>query len=180
MQCCLPLRDISSNVRTSSVCAIESIFLVLYARGSWLIVARWCLMETDICASIGSGNGLLSDDRKPLPEPMLTYHHIYSVAQYQCLAGPKSMSHSVKRIIIPLTEISEYVFQNDWISLTVRHSWSQNHYCSTMRKHLCDHTILNNVNMSSAARKHSRAYEWFVIRILVRPSAIGAYVFQLF
>ena len=25
-------------------------------------------------ANIGSGNGLLPDDTKPLPEPMLTYH----------------------------------------------------------------------------------------------------------
>ena len=25
--------------------------------------------------NIGSGNGLLPDGTKPLPEPMLTYHH---------------------------------------------------------------------------------------------------------
>ena len=30
-------------------------------------------MATDIWANIGSGNGLLADGTKPLPEPMLTY-----------------------------------------------------------------------------------------------------------
>ena len=31
-------------------------------------------MVTEICINIGSGNGLLPDGTKPLPEPMLTYH----------------------------------------------------------------------------------------------------------
>ena len=30
-------------------------------------------MATNIYANIGSGNGLLPDGTKPLPEPMLTY-----------------------------------------------------------------------------------------------------------
>ena len=40
---------------------------------SWLIVAQWCHMVTKIWVNIGSGNGLLPDGTKPLPEPMLTY-----------------------------------------------------------------------------------------------------------
>ena len=31
-------------------------------------------MTTEICVDIGSGNGLLPDGTKPLPEPVLTYH----------------------------------------------------------------------------------------------------------
>ena len=31
-------------------------------------------MVTEIWVNIGSGNGLLPDGTKPLPEPMLTYH----------------------------------------------------------------------------------------------------------
>ena len=32
-------------------------------------------MVIEICVNIGSGHGLLPDGTKPLPEPMLTYHH---------------------------------------------------------------------------------------------------------
>ena len=32
-------------------------------------------MATEIQVNIGSGNGLLPDSTKPLPEPMLTHHH---------------------------------------------------------------------------------------------------------
>ena len=31
-------------------------------------------MATEIWVNIGSGNGLVPDGTKPLPEPMLTYH----------------------------------------------------------------------------------------------------------
>ena len=36
-------------------------------------------MVTEIWVNIGSGNGLLPDGTKPLPEPMLTYHQQDSV-----------------------------------------------------------------------------------------------------
>ena len=39
-----------------------------------LIVTWWCHMATKIWINIGSGNGLLPDGTKPLPEPMLTDH----------------------------------------------------------------------------------------------------------
>ena len=35
---------------------------------------KWCHMATEIWVNIGSGNGLLPDGIKPLPEPTLTYH----------------------------------------------------------------------------------------------------------
>ena len=35
----------------------------------------WHHMATEIYVNIGSGNSLMPDDTKPLPEPMLTYHH---------------------------------------------------------------------------------------------------------
>ena len=34
-------------------------------------------MATDIWVNIGSGNGLLPDGTKPLPEPMLTYQQSF-------------------------------------------------------------------------------------------------------
>ena len=32
------------------------------------------VMATQVSVNIGSGNGLLHNGTKPLPEPMLTYH----------------------------------------------------------------------------------------------------------
>ena len=40
-----------------------------------LIVALWRHMAIEIWVPIVSDNGLLPDGTKPLPEPMLTYHH---------------------------------------------------------------------------------------------------------
>ena len=34
-----------------------------------------CHRATQILVNIGSGNGLLPDGTKPLPEPILTYHY---------------------------------------------------------------------------------------------------------
>ena len=36
-------------------------------------------MVAQICVNIGSGNGLLPDSTKPLPEPMLTDNHVRSI-----------------------------------------------------------------------------------------------------
>ena len=51
---------------------IVSGFLYDSCHEAQLIVAWWCL-ETYIWVNIGAGNGLLPEDTKPLPEPMLTY-----------------------------------------------------------------------------------------------------------
>ena len=40
----------------------------------YLIGASWRHMALDILVNTGSGNGLLPDGTKPLPELMLTYH----------------------------------------------------------------------------------------------------------
>ena len=39
-----------------------------------IILTHWGLVMPQIWVNIGSGNGLLPDGTKPLPEPMLTYH----------------------------------------------------------------------------------------------------------
>ena len=39
-------------------------------------MAYWQQMTSKIWINVGSGNGLLPDDTKPLPEPMLTYHQL--------------------------------------------------------------------------------------------------------
>ena len=41
---------------------------------STLILAKCRHMAKEIWVNIGSGNGLLPDGTKPLPEQMLTYH----------------------------------------------------------------------------------------------------------
>ena len=51
-------------------------------------VAKWCHMVTLIWVNIGSGNGLLPDGTKPLPEPMLTYHQWGNVAEQKVLKNP--------------------------------------------------------------------------------------------
>ena len=41
-------------------------------------------MSTKVWVNIGSGNGLMPDGTKPLPEPMLTYHsdiHLTAISQ---------------------------------------------------------------------------------------------------
>ena len=41
----------------------------------WTVNSLWWRhMATEVWVNIGSGNGLLPDGTKPLPEPMLTYH----------------------------------------------------------------------------------------------------------
>ena len=40
-----------------------------------LIDPWWRHMATEIWVNFSSGNGLLPDGTKPLPEPMLTYQH---------------------------------------------------------------------------------------------------------
>ena len=41
---------------------------------SWHTEAKWSHMTAEIWVNIGSGNGLLSDNIKPLPEPTFTFH----------------------------------------------------------------------------------------------------------
>ena len=52
-------------------------------------------MTTENWAKIGSGNGLLPDGTKPLPEPMLTYHEYGPVAITQVLSYNKYLSHQL-------------------------------------------------------------------------------------
>ena len=54
--------------------------------------AIWC---TEICVNIGSGNGLLPDGTKPLPEPMLTYHKYGPVVIAQELFYNRYHSHQL-------------------------------------------------------------------------------------
>ena len=49
-----------------------SIYFHVFSQNNQLIVAYWRHMAKGILVNIGSGNGLLSDGTKPLPEPMLT------------------------------------------------------------------------------------------------------------
>ena len=52
-------------------------------------------MATQIWVNIGTGNDLLPDGTKPLPEPMLTYHKYGPVAITQELFYNKYLSHQL-------------------------------------------------------------------------------------
>ena len=52
-----------------SLCHFDGWYLFV---SSYLFVALWRHMATEIWVNIGSGNGVLPDGTKPLPEPMLT------------------------------------------------------------------------------------------------------------
>ena len=63
------------------VCSYETCVLSKYLYVCWQFTLH--LTHYDLLTSyvnIGSGNGLLSDVTKPLPEPMLTYHQRCSLA----------------------------------------------------------------------------------------------------
>ena len=44
-------------------------------------IGYWHHMATEIWVNIGTGNGLLPDGTKPLPEPILTFHNLSPVPQ---------------------------------------------------------------------------------------------------
>ena len=50
---------------------------------SQLIVAEWHHVVSNSFVDIGTGNGLLPDGNKPLPEAMLTNHPWYFVASFE-------------------------------------------------------------------------------------------------
>ena len=52
-------------------------------------------MARAIWVNIGSGNGLMPDGTKPLPEPVLTYHKYGPVAITQELFYNKYLSHQL-------------------------------------------------------------------------------------
>ena len=61
-------------------------------------------MATEIWVNIGSGNGLLPDDTKPLPEPMMTYQWSFVHPTTILQAAPEISDHgmSLKIIILKL------------------------------------------------------------------------------
>ena len=60
-------------------------------------MASWAHITTQIWITIGSSNGLLPDDPKSLPEPMLTYRG--SVAESNFKINGMSLTHVFKRYI---------------------------------------------------------------------------------
>ena len=59
-----------ASYRAFIACILEETHGVM----SKTTVAWWHHRATEIWVNIGSGNGLLPDGTKPLPEPMLIYH----------------------------------------------------------------------------------------------------------
>ena len=80
----------------------------------WLMkqINRWCLMVTQIWVNIGSGNGLVPDGTKPLPEPMLTNHQHCLVAFTWRQFHRKGEKYIL--LIWILNKITEWVVSGDW------------------------------------------------------------------
>ena len=78
-----------------------------------LFVASWHYMVTCIYVNIGSGNGLMPDGNKPLPEPMLTHDHTYSVPPKRDLFPRKCSSMSNSQ----WTHIMDHIIER-WIIVT--------------------------------------------------------------
>ena len=78
-------------------------------------------MATEILDNIGSGNGLLPDGTKPLPEPMLTYHHKGSVAFAFVgialdISSKYEFEKDILKIIFKSPRANELIL-NPWIKL---------------------------------------------------------------
>ena len=56
------------------------IMVVVMVIGIGIVMAGTLVLPYGDIANIGSGNGLVPDGTKPLPETMLTHHERYSVA----------------------------------------------------------------------------------------------------
>ena len=56
-------------------------------------------MATEIWVNIGSGNGLLPDGTKPLPEPMLTDHHLKSSDIHIWIISQEMPQPSITKIV---------------------------------------------------------------------------------
>ena len=54
---------------------IMKCIMVLYDFKNTNLILLLTHMALEISVNIGSGNGLLPDGTKPLPKPMLIYHH---------------------------------------------------------------------------------------------------------
>ena len=61
-------------------------------------------MVSQICINFGWGTGLLPDGTKPLPQPMLTYHQLGSVA-----LNLRPISQEVLMISIHKMSIKKYI-----------------------------------------------------------------------
>ena len=96
------------------------------------IVVWWWHMVTSIWVSISSGNGLLPDGTKPLPEPMLTYHYIvpwYSSADN--FRGKRTISEGNGQ------------FQRETLKISVNKTWLKITHLKFPRNTEWNHFIIN-------------------------------------
>ena len=93
---------------------------------SWLIVASWSNLF-----NIGSGNGLVPDSTKPLPEPMLTWSIMDSCGinlsvKSRCLAKNQNCSHIAQEpmsycLLHQAIEMSSRKWLPTWPGLTAQY-----------------------------------------------------------
>ena len=70
------------------------------------IVAWWCDMVTLTQFNIGSGNGLLPDGTKPLPEPMLTF-----ISEVLWHSPESNFTVSIQAIILYMMSLKIILFK---------------------------------------------------------------------
>ena len=71
-------------------------------------------MATMILENIGSGNGLLPDGTKPLPEPMLTYHQRGSVAFFWEQVSQELLKVSIQDMSLKIWHFENYFQISQW------------------------------------------------------------------
>ena len=69
-------------------------------------------MASKILVNIGSGNGLVPDGTKPLPEPMLTYHHASGIYPSGPLVHHKSYVYLNTQDMKPQIVFAIYKFKS--------------------------------------------------------------------
>ena len=75
-----PGRDWAVIIGPGAVTTVVTVSSQWAHGDNFFLMGKWHHMVTKIWVNIGSGNGLLPDGTKPLPEPMLTDHHLSPVA----------------------------------------------------------------------------------------------------
>ena len=62
-------------------------------------------MATEIWVNIGSGNGLLPDGTKPLPEPMLTYHPLRSHGIHMSVLSLEDLKKPINKTRLKIADL---------------------------------------------------------------------------
>ena len=121
----------------------------------------WSVAASSIMVNIGSGNGLLPDGTKPLPEPMLTYH--LSEVQWQSPEGNLTRDTSAiscwKQLENYLDKMSSKSPRVQWVnssppSAAYMHQWTGSALVQIMACHIFGPKPLSKPELSYCQLDH--------------------------